>query len=201
MASELAAATSSQSTADTTMQAALDLFYEVGYHGASIRAISQRAGVGIATLFHHHESKPALLSVIMHHAIDDLNRTLADALDGTADPDTQLATVVQVLVLRHCENVKLSFVAQSELRSLEPGDREAVVDKRQVFQRRVVSIIEQGVAVGAFDTDKPHEIARAIVSMAVMVATWYRPNGAYSPNDVAEQHVHMALRLVGATRD
>ena len=48
-------------TAQVIADSAIRLFHDRGYHGTSIRDIAREANVGIATLFHHHQSKLELL--------------------------------------------------------------------------------------------------------------------------------------------
>src|SRR5689334_20481536 len=108
-------------TSQVITDAAIRLFHDRGYHGTSIRDIAREANVGIATLFHHHGSKPELLRKIMNAGIDDL---LAEMEEATAaageDPAARLAAAVRVHVRRHCESPLESAIATSEMRTLEP---------------------------------------------------------------------------------
>ncbi|MER2243924.1 helix-turn-helix domain-containing protein, partial [Rhodococcus sp. (in: high G+C Gram-positive bacteria)] len=43
------------------LTAALEVFHELGYHGASVRDIAKRAGVTVPTLYYHHGNKQGIL--------------------------------------------------------------------------------------------------------------------------------------------
>ena len=184
-------------TSEVIEQAALEAFYDKGYHGASIREIASRAGIGLATVFHHYPSKAAVLNRIMHRAVDELDEELRDALDSIVDPVDRLTTAVRVLVTAHCERQMQSFVAQSEFRSLEPDEREVVRVKRAQIQSIVVEAIQNGVGLGRFECEQPKETAQAIVAMATMVATWYHSGGARSTDQVASTYADLAQRMLG----
>ncbi|MFI2294236.1 TetR/AcrR family transcriptional regulator [Isoptericola sp. NPDC019571] len=63
------------------LQAAIGMFGEVGYHGASLREIASRVGISHPGLLHHFPTKAALLEAVLEHR---------DAVDF-ADIDTDLA--------------------------------------------------------------------------------------------------------------
>jgi AcrR family transcriptional regulator len=186
------------STAEVIERQALQVFYEKGYYGASIRAIATGANVGIATLFHHFPTKAAILDRILHRAVDAMQKDLDDAVAGVSDPADRLEMAVRALVLAHCERQSESFVAQSELRSVKGASAKAIRQKRRRVQAVFDDAVAEGIAAGEFSCDHPNDVARAIVSMGTQVATWYQRGKGYSPQQVADIYVEMAMRLVGA---
>jgi AcrR family transcriptional regulator len=191
--------TSSPDTAQIIADAAIVLFHDQGYHGTSIRDIAREANVGIATLFHHHQSKHELLRKIMNMGFDDLiadmDRAVAAAGD---DPTERLSAAVRMHVRRHCERLMESAIATSEMRSVEGPLRDELAAKGDRVHAFFASAIADGVATGEFVCDTPRETARAVHAMCSAVTGWYQPDGPMSPEDVGELYVGMALRLVGA---
>ncbi len=183
-------------TADIIERIALQIFYEKGYHGASIRAISNGAEVGVATLFHHYPSKAAILERIMDEAAAKMRIGLEEATEGLTDPTERLVAALRTFVLAHCERQEESFVAQSEFRRLDPKAFEEIRGKRRQVQAIFDDIVADGIAADQFSTEHPKEVARAIVALGTAVATWYRPGEGMAPAEVAEIHVEMALRLL-----
>jgi AcrR family transcriptional regulator len=186
-------------TSQVISDAAIRLFHDRGYHGTSIRDIAKEANVGIATLFHHHQSKLELLRKIMDAGFDDLLAEMEAAVAAAGDdPTARLSAAVRTHVRRHCESPMESAIATSELRSLDPPLHDELAAKRDRVHRMFASAISDGAATGAFACDTPRETARAAHAMCSAVASWYRADGPMSPDDVAELYVGMALRLVGA---
>ena len=190
------------STSDTSQvisDAAIRLFHDRGYHGTSIRDIAKEAKVGIATLFHHHQSKLELLRKIMNAGFDDLLAEMEATVTAAGDdPTARLSAAVRTHVRRHCESPMESTIATSEMRSLEPPLLDELAAKRDRVHRLFASAIVDGVASGVFVCDAPKETARAVHAMCSAVTGWYRADGPMSPDEVAELYVGMALRLVGA---
>jgi AcrR family transcriptional regulator len=58
----LSSAAQPNSKRDAVMGAALELFAERGFHGTSVPAIAERAGVGAGTIYRHFDSKEALVN-------------------------------------------------------------------------------------------------------------------------------------------
>ena len=61
-----------QETRERVLSAARDLFDEVGYDGATIRLVAQRAGVSVGSVFTTFSSKADILSQVMQERIDGL---------------------------------------------------------------------------------------------------------------------------------
>jgi AcrR family transcriptional regulator len=61
-----------QGTRSRVLSAARDLFNEVGYEGATIRLVAQRAGVSVGSVFTTFSSKADILSQVMLERVDAL---------------------------------------------------------------------------------------------------------------------------------
>ena len=87
-------------SADPTRQkiltAALDVFSERGFEGASTREIAARAGVTQPLLHYHFNSKDELWQAAVDGVFGDLRSTLADRLDGLRGVDD--VTTARLLV-------------------------------------------------------------------------------------------------------
>ncbi len=86
------------------------------------------------------------------------------------------------------------------MRGLEPAARERVAGTRRRVQRAVDEQVLAGVAGGVFATPRPQEAARAVVSMCVAMAQWFRADGPDTAEAIAAQYVGFALDLVRASR-
>jgi AcrR family transcriptional regulator len=78
-------------TKEVILDAAEALFAEEGIEGASLRAITARAGVNLAAVNYHFQSKEGLVRAVFGRRIEPLNReriALLDRLEGGAVPPT-----------------------------------------------------------------------------------------------------------------
>ena len=178
--------------------AAIVAMSEHGYHGTSVRDIADRAGMSSAALYHHFSSKQDLLFRITDRGMAGLVRRTEDALLASpSDPASRLRAIVRVHVLTHTENQQGSFIGNSEIRSLEPGNRAIVVAKRDQQKRIFDRVVLDGVERGVFTTPHPKEATMALITMCTAVAQWYRPDGALRPDEIAERYADLGLAMLG----
>ncbi|UYP18738.1 TetR/AcrR family transcriptional regulator [Rhodococcus sp. Z13] len=184
------------------LEAALEAFAERGYDGTSIRELAARAGLSVPGLYHHYPSKQALLvsltTTVMHDLLDRSRRALAEA---GPTPIERFDAVVESLLRFHMFRRNQAFVASTEMRSMEPEARRAFVALRDEQQRMIDEIVEEGVATGAFVTPYPKDASRAVTTMCVAVASWYRLDGPLSPDELVERYLLIARSTVGARAD
>lgn len=181
---------------DPALTGALSAFLEFGYHGATMRTIAERADLSVPGLYHHYDSKQDMLVALLDVTMGDLRRRTEAALGQGHDPVARFTNVVECLALYHTHRRELAFVGASEMRSLEPAARARVAGLRVGEQRTIDTIVEAGVRAGLFATTRPHEAARAVVTMCTALAQWYRHDGPAPAEQVAALYVEFALDLV-----
>ncbi|MGW2523488.1 TetR family transcriptional regulator [Streptomyces sp. NPDC001617] len=186
---------------DPVLSAALAEFIEVGYHAATVRDIAARAGLSVSGMYHYHVSKQQMLVTILDHTMSDLSLRARAARREGRDPVERFSALVENLALFHTHRRELGFVGASEMRSLEPAERDRIAERRTAQQRLIDHEVEQAVRAGRFRSDHPHEAARAVVTMCTALPTWWRPGGPYGPAQIAEQYVRFALDLMTPRKD
>lgn len=183
---------------DVVLRAALACIVRKGYHGCSIRDIAEEADSSVSALYHYYPSKQAMLVALFELTMSDLLRRATAARDE-CDPNSpveRFSRLVESLTLYHSYRKEMGFVGSSEMRSLEGGSHAAIASKRIALQRMVDAEVQAGVEIGAFTTDRPHEAARAVVTMCVAVSQWFNPDGNELPEVIASAYVRFALDLV-----
>lgn len=181
------------------LRAALAVFARHGYHGASIRMIAEAAGLSVPGLYHHYKSKQAILAAVVDSAmVEMLTHTAAAVEDAGDSPSTRLANVVECLARFHMARRDHAFVASTEMRSMDPDVRAHHISQRDTQQTMIEDAIRAGVDAGEFTCQHPEDTARAIASLCVSIASWYRPDGPLSADDVVARHLGYARAMVGA---
>ena len=178
-------------------RAALDAFASKGFHGTTTRDISTAAGMSPAALYVHHRSKEDLLFEVSRAGHE---RTLALVQASVARSDApveQLAAFVGDFVRDHAVVHTGARVINYELAALSEEHLAVVAAIRRDIDGVLRSVVERGVATGVFTTPDPHMTTLAILSLGIDVARWYRDEGRWSPDEVAEHYRLLALRMVG----
>lgn len=181
------------------LTAALRVFARHGYHGASIRMIAEEAGLSVPGLYHHYRSKQALLAAVVDASMSEmLTHTGAAVADAGDCPATRFDNVVECLARFHMARRDQAFVASTEMRSMEPDVRAHHVDQRDAQQQMIEDAVRAGIDSGDFSCRHPEDAARAISSLCVSIASWYRPDGPLAADDVVARHLDFARGMVGA---
>lgn len=181
------------------LAAALAEFAEHGYHGTSIRDLAEASGLSVPGLYHHYRSKQELLVALLTRIMEDLlagSRAVADA--AGPDPGDVFDALVDHLLRYHMGHRREAFVASSELRSLEPAHRAAIVARRDEQQGMLLDAVERGRESGVFATDTPADAARAVATLCVAIASWYRDDGPLSQDEFAARYLRFARAVVDA---
>lgn len=178
---------------DPPLAGALAAFVELGYHGATIRDIAQRARLSVPGVYHHWPAKQDLLVALLDLTMDDL-LTRARAARAEADgPVERFTRLVECLALFHTHRRELGFIGASEMRSLDEPNRIRIAAVRQEMQHLVDDEVREGCRRGLLATPLPKEAARAVVTMCTALPQWWSPGGPSSPEAVARQYVGFAL--------
>lgn len=181
------------------LRAALEVFARHGYHGASIRMIAEAAGLSVPGLYHHYRSKQALLAAVVDSAMEELlAHTRAAATAATGSATTCFENVVESLARFHMARRDHAFVASTEMRSMDADVRAHHIAQRDDLQRMLEDAIRSGIDSGEFTCEHPEDAARAISSLCVSIASWYRPDGSLAADDVVARHLDFARAMVGA---
>lgn len=174
------------------MRTAISLMGEHGYEGTSTRDIAAAAGVSVAALYYHFPSKQDLLREFLQEAHDVVVGRVEREVAAVAAPEAKLDAWVAAVVWSNIHDDwarQASLVAWREMERLEAGDQKTIARKRD----QLVKILEKILADGAFATDEPREVARAILILCITVADPFSPKAPLAK--VIELHQRLARAL------
>lgn len=180
-------------TAEAIMKAGLELIYEHGYEAVSLRQLAQAVGIQSGSLYNHIRSKQELLVTLVVRHLGHLLESADEALSGIDDPKEALRAFIAFHMNYHMSRKREIYIANSELRSLEPENRKKVVELRRAYERKLIGILDRLVAEQGLEVRDTRVTAFAIIAMLTGVANWYRPDGALRPADLVEMHTDLIL--------
>ncbi|WP_194829721.1 TetR family transcriptional regulator [Nocardia sp. XZ_19_231] len=182
---------------DPVLAAAIDSFVETGYHGATMRSIAARAGMSVPGVYHHYRDKQDLLVRALDLTMDELHRRVRAArLDGVNGRE-RVIRVVEALALFHTHHRELAFIGASEMRSLNPADRDRITASRNEIQYLLDADIDTALAEADRSADRARDAGRAIATMCTALPQWFRLDGPSSPEQIATAYADFALGLLG----
>lgn len=180
------------------LNAALQLFAQLGYGATSVRDICKAANVQTTTLYSHFPSKEHVLAEIIGLGYEEHNQRIAAALEACdSDPLARLSAIVRAHVISHCEYPMLAVVANTESHFLSPQLAEPLMTILQQSESLLAEVLLQCQEAQLFDVPDIYLALRAIGGMGMRVAFWYEPGCGMSPEYVADTYAAFALRLAG----
>ena len=183
-----------QNTARVIREEAAEFFFEKGYAATTLREVAAAAGLKVGSLYNHMASKEDLLLQVMGGVLDDQMELQRQALAIEGDPVEKLRAVVDCHVRFHAERAKEVFIGNTNLRSLPEDARQEIIAKRNVYERIIQSLIEQVGEAGMASVIDARLHTYSIVALGTNVASWYRPEGRMTLDEIVAAYTKFALR-------
>lgn len=185
---------------DTIRSAALRLFAQSGYRSTTMADIGAALGIRGPSLYKHVGSKQDLLVQIMVGTMNALIDDQDAARRAGGDVRTQLRRMVEAHVRFHALNAEQAFVGNREIGNLEQPHRDRVLALRDQYERGIRDAVADGVEAGVLTTPDPRLASYAVLDMGIGVATWFRPDGSRTADQIAYAYADFALSIFGAIR-
>lgn len=177
------------------IQIAAELFAEQGFKATTVREIGDAAGVLSGSLYHHFDSKETIVDEILSNYLDSLIESYRQIIAKQADPGVTLADLIRSAFLSIGPHRAAITVLQNERNYLAQLPRFAYLAKteRQIEQMWI-TVLEQGVATGAFRADVDPKIVYRFLRDSLWVAVrWYRPGGRMTAQQLADQYLNLVM--------
>jgi AcrR family transcriptional regulator len=172
---------------ETILRASTAVFAERGFAAASMRDIAERAGMPLSAFYYYFPSKRDVLVAIMLSVLDELDSSCVEAIARAEGPAEKLAAMVGSHVRVHLADPAAARVADAELRPLQGEPRETVIARRDAYEGRFRSVLEEGRRSGDFAAGLDVSVAvMSILMMSTGVVAWWRPDGPLSIDQTAE---------------
>jgi AcrR family transcriptional regulator len=177
------------------------LFAERGFAGTSLQDIADAMGMTRPSLYYYVKNKDQLLARLVTEITEAPAAATEEIAARELDAVTKLGELVRLIAgqqARHAARFQLVIRSESEL----PDD---LAVAHQAAKRRVLDgfarVVDQGIRSGEFRPREVRTTALALIGMCNWIAWWYRPGGAQSPEEVADQMAEMAVAMVAQAPD
>jgi AcrR family transcriptional regulator len=192
--------TESPSMRENILAAAVQLFAEYGYHAAPLRDIARIAGIQAASIYHHYPNKQSLLVEIMETHMRHLNSKLEHILREYDDPLQRLHAMIASHIRLHTSYKAEFFIIDTEIRALEGENRVYILSLRDKYESLLQDLLRDGMERGIFRQSDAKVSSYAIIAMCTEVATWFRPDGRLSVQQVIDIYSQIITQGLIMTR-
>jgi len=174
---------------------AAKIFADKGYASTTVREIADAAGILSGSLYHHFASKEAMLDEIMHGFLDHIVEQYRATVDAGGDPIDVLRALVREAFSSLGGNPAALAVMINEFNFLVQFPRFAYLrEGAEETERLWTGVIEEGMRTGVFRSDIDARMIYRFMRDTIWISVrWYRPDGKYSPEEIADFYVAMLL--------
>jgi len=174
---------------------AAEVFAAQGYRATTVRRIADAAGMLAGSLYYHFDSKESMIDEILSTFLDDLWARYDAVLAAGLGPRETIEALVTESFREIDRHHAAVAIYQKEARQLQAQPRFAyLADSQAKFEKAWLGTLERGVADRVFRADLDARLTYRFLRDTVWVAaSWYRPGGQHSPEEIARQYLSMVL--------
>ncbi len=169
------------------LDAAVHLFFEVGFEAASLRDLAGRVGINKATIYHYFQSKEEILFHLVRAVGQELLEGVRGAANGDGPPLARLEAMIRFQIgymEHHGEEIKVLVEEKKSLGAeLQASSRETEAEILRLYQ----GAIARCQAAGVLRAVHPTPAAFGILGQINWLYHWYRPQGPLSIRELADQ--------------
>ncbi len=172
---------------------AAQLFRDRGYDATSVSEVARALGMTKAGLYHHFESKEALLFEIMMYGLERVRDEVIVPVRAVRDPEERL----RQLIVRHARIATRGQGAIAhlgdEIRALPPAGRKQIEQRMRIYMDLVRGTLTELKAAGRLRDVDITVAAFSLVGMILWLPRWFRLNGRLDQEMVANEIANFAL--------
>lgn len=172
---------------DLVLRSAARLFRRKGFRATTVREIARAAGILPGSLHYRYASKEEILVALMEQGMEQVAACVRARMASSNDAIERLRLALGEHVRLLLSNNDAVFVLLNEWRSLTGTARIKVIELRDRYEALWDEILADAVATGRFRAMVDIKLVRLLGFGAInWVAQWYKANGRYSPEEIAD---------------
>lgn len=178
---------------ESVILTAVQAFNDNGYEATSMSQLAARLNLSKSAIYHHIDSKEQILKEATDEALNALQEVVdsCDALDANASQ--RLEHLIRQATLTLC-NKSIYVTLLVRLRGNTPTEVESM-QRRRAFTDYLYNLVKEAQAEGSVRPDlDPGVAARLTFGMINSITDWYNPEGALSPEAIANTVTDTVLR-------
>ena len=174
---------------------AAGLFARKGVAATTVREIADEVGILSGSLYHHFDSKEAMVDEILAPYLKDLREAYKPVLSRETDPRTRLRDLVAASLRVVEAHPHATEIYQSDVNYLSQSERfgyltSAASDVRKTW----IEVISDGVERGTFRPDLEPRILYRLMRDAIWLSVrWFKPTREYPLARFAEDCTSLFL--------
>lgn len=184
---------------DQILVAAAQLFARKGVAATTVREIADEVGILSGSLYHHFDSKEAMVDEILAPYLKDLGDACQRAIARPADPRAKLRDLIAACLCVVEAHPHATEIYQSDVNYLSQFERFGYLSAAAAQVRQAwLDVLNDGVTQGVFRPDlQPRIVYRLMRDSIWPSVRWFRPSQDYPLTRFAEECTSLFLDGLG----
>ncbi len=145
------------------LQAAIEVFGDNSFQGASIAEIAQKANVAEGTIYQYFKNKEDLFFSIPAQMIEDFCEELELHLEGIHDAFNKLSKLIWFYLYHFKTNPTYARILMLEMRVSKNFSQSRTFDRLRMFNNKVLELIREGQQEGLIRDDMDERDIRELL--------------------------------------
>ena len=175
------------------LDTAKNLFVNKGYHGMSMREISDALGVSKAALYYHFKDKEELYLAILKTYLEEMSNTLDRLLIEPVSSAEKIRLFVEYVLSQPAEQRATIRLASQEINQLSPETRKMFgAIYREKFIDKLQMILQEGMSQGDFRA-MPGDVA--VWALLGVMFPYFFPSHSLDAS-IPTETIHEVVRII-----
>ena len=179
---------------DVITQKAAALFKTKGFSSASMRELAEAVGVEAPSLYNHIGSKSELLQGICFKVANAFTSYLDSAENTPANHATRLEQIIRFHISMMLDHFDEVYVANHEWKHLKEPYLSNFLIQRRGYEKRLISLLENGIAAKEFKQTNPYVAVLTILSAVRGLEFWQQQKKNISSQVLEDDMVNHLLK-------
>lgn len=177
------------------LDAAVRVFSEKGYDGASLQDIAEQVGILKGSVYYYYRSKEDILFDVVKAIHDEHLDDVRALAGGQGDALARLRRLLEGHAVFVCRNLERATVLVRELERLPPPRQAAILGPDHAYQRVFRDLIAEAQRSGRIAAEANPKLATLWILGALnWLHRWYRPDRSDGPERLAAQFADQLTR-------
>jgi AcrR family transcriptional regulator len=182
---------------EAVLRVAGQLFVERGFHATSLDDIAGRLNVTKPTLYYYVKNKDEILFECVRAGLEMLHDAMERIRRAGGRPIDRLIAGIRSYVEIVTQDFGLCVIRVGE-DPLPPSGRQKLRRMKGLIDQEFRSVIREAIADRSLAENDPRLAAFAVAGMLSWIGRWYRPDGGYTPTQIADRFI--AILVNGLAR-
>lgn len=177
------------------VEAAIKVFSRVGFHEATVKDITDTAGVSAGLVYQYVEDKHDLLFLALRHIVETNRREIPSAIAGSADALQRLTKAIEAYTHVIAANREAVLLTYRETKSLRPDDVESIKKMELDTNALIAACVEDCVKAGYLAPSHTELLVfRVIIAAHAWALKNWRLRSIVTLEQYIEQSIHACWR-------